>query len=988
VSAALACLALVPGPALPQGRSEKSEGVPAKQEFEGLTPETARELYRMYAPPASLAEVTGGRVTPYAIPDVFGHGSVLTVGKIAQKVTNFGFNANPFQAVSSDPGGQWPGQSGVEYLFAQTIAVGGVNPGISPGDPVQRRRVSSGTEWRPPSLQPEDRIYPSYDGAVNGVRFGNDDGDTYLDQDGVVKPRIDEDFLDGRSNDGDAAIDEDYGALGQQMFSLVTRDDTPEAIRFSQAEPHVPVGLECRERAWAYSIERLENFNLFEYEIINRSGHEIDSLVVAFPIDMDCGPVEKSNYFTDDLDIPQFPSGSFTYALPDDDARRQRTHDPTLFNSYPSGTSLCNHLNIRVNGFSIADDEGDEGKTTGVPALLLIDYTTDPTGENGPSRVGWRAYRSYPGGTPYTQGGPPRIDQQRFEFMTGTDNIDNDPFSDRFGFINQEPGDQKGVYAAWASVGPWLHFAPNASITVTIAFAVQKGTFTTSVAYPSRYATFRRDSLANPSGHLSQQKALFAEYPALKNAFEAQLAFEGIWEIRAGAPVTNCHGCETSVRLPRGSLPDPVGMTDCRDENPRPLSPDYYTWFDFDCDYCTGVASWAPVAGTGYFHKIWNASAPPPNPILNASVAYNYTDNPNRLLPPGRDKQIALAWDNLSETSPDPSDKKEFDFRGYKIWKVAGWTRPVGQPGPAEEDWQLIAEYRLFDYKNNSNNPIPNNSLGKKVAPPGNPADTLRFPKVWIPQRRDSVEIRLYRGDLWDVQSGSILKPDTTLPCVKDPLGKCLVDSGCVLDIEPCRKVGKTRYPVGRYRYDDYEVKNGFLYFYSVTAFDSTRDGSPPLYITEGRRSAVEAEGVVPQLSVRDGKQVWVVPNPYKGFANLTLRPSSWDLTPNATDPTGTHVDFLGLPRGRWTIRIYTVSGDLVQEIHSTDAVNESVRAPIAQPGGGTLPGYNRQQDTPNDGQASWNLISRNGQDIVSGIYMFTVDSSQGIQRGRFVVVR
>jgi hypothetical protein len=47
-----------------------------------------------------------------------------------------------------------------------------------------------------------------------------------------------------------------------------------------------------------------------------------------------------------------------------------------------------------------------------------------------------------------------------------------------------------------------------------------------------------------------------------------------------------------------------------------------------------------------------------------------------------------------------------------------------------------------------------------------------------------------------------------------------------------------------------------------------------------------------------------------------------------------------------------------------------------------------RQQDTPGDGQARWNLISRNGQDVVSGIYLFTVASKRGTERGKFVVIR
>jgi hypothetical protein len=96
----------------------------------------------------------------------------------------------------------------------------------------------------------------------------------------------------------------------------------------------------------------------------------------------------------------------------------------------------------------------------------------------------------------------------------------------------------------------------------------------------------------------------------------------------------------------------------------------------------------------------------------------------------------------------------------------------------------------------------------------------------------------------------------------------------------------------------------------------------------------------------------------------------------------------MGLPAGRWTIKIFTVAGDLVEVIKSTDPVNDALRASVTDDNGITRPGFNRQQDTANDGEARWNLISRNGQDVVSGIYLFTVESSQGTQRGRFVIIR
>jgi hypothetical protein len=221
--------------------------------------------------------------------------------------------------------------------------------------------------------------------------------------------------------------------------------------------------------------------------------------------------------------------------------------------------------------------------------------------------------------------------------------------------------------------------------------------------------------------------------------------------------------------------------------------------------------------------------------------------------------------------------------------------------------------------------------------------------------------------------------------CVRGDGGECVQDSGFAVGTDPATapQVKRTRYPVGRYMWVDREVKNGFLYFYSITAGDSAAAGE--LF---GRRAAVEADQVTPQVSTKAGKSVWVVPNPYRGFTNILARPSAWDLTPNASDPTGTHVDFMGLPRGPWKIRVYTVSGDLVTELHHDDQVNASIRGNATGSDGVTRPGYNRQQDTANDGQARWDLISRNGQDVVSGIYVFVVESNQGQQRGKFVVIR
>jgi hypothetical protein len=83
------------------------------------------------------------------------------------------------------------------------------------------------------------------------------------------------------------------------------------------------------------------------------------------------------------------------------------------------------------------------------------------------------------------------------------------------------------------------------------------------------------------------------------------------------------------------------------------------------------------------------------------------------------------------------------------------------------------------------------------------------------------------------------------------------------------------------------------------------------------------------------------------------------------SDPTGIKVEFRNMPSCRSTVRICTISGDLV-----------AVLSHDGREGSGTLP---------------WDLVSRNGQDVTSGVYLFSVEpEGGGYPRtiGKFVVIR
>ena len=169
-----------------------------------------------------------------------------------------------------------------------------------------------------------------------------------------------------------------------------------------------------------------------------------------------------------------------------------------------------------------------------------------------------------------------------------------------------------------------------------------------------------------------------------------------------------------------------------------------------------------------------------------------------------------------------------------------------------------------------------------------------------------------------------------------------------------------SQYEIGRYVYEDSEgLKNGMLYFYDVTAYSCWVD-STGYQEMSSQPAAVEVEGVRPRWeavpdSVDWKSKVMVVPNPWRGGAE-------WDLTPSDRDPTGTKIAFINLPPTVSTIRIYTLAGDLVQ---------------VAEHDGGN-----------GDGTYFWNMITRNGQNVTSGIYLYSVEHPGGICRGRFVIIR
>ncbi len=738
-----------------------------------------------------------------------------------------------------------------------------------------------------------------------------------------------EDPLNAVDDDGDGLIDEDFAAISNQHFSTVMRDNT--ALAEELFPDHDPLNIQVLQQSFQWENENVDDFVGFQFEITNIGVSALQDVYLGIFADCDVGPRGGSGIAEDDL---------VTFAR-----RNVRALDNSV---------------VPLSVGAMYDADGDGGQSPGFFGMLFLNHPVDASGERAPPKVGITTFQAFSGNQPFERGGDPTNDAERYELLSRIE-IDQTPAL----FLDGKKNDFRFLMGS----GPFNPLDPGQTLVIQAAFVVGAGLD-----------------------------------PMLRNAAEAALTYYGAYFDRDIDPSTGINGWETKICQDDFDTPTAIFeiFQDCILDStvlqgPNPPTPisaadldeDGCIYVDLDCDFearrgnescnleSTGLALEELAGCTGVggkeFQVPWLVGLAPPAPHMRL-----WETN-------GR---VHVFFDNISQLIPDVR-LQEIDFESYKIWRADGWDRPFGssiENGPESKLWKLIAEFDKVDFFEDTRE-IGNDTVVQNLPLGANTGlDVISYvPKQLRPGSEEAIRLadgaELMKDILADPEF-SFLSPtidpalfvryfgangEITPIGLKFPELQNWEGNYAALDTFYWDQTG-----VRFYEYVDQTVHNGIYYFYSVTASDFTAEKVPDGAKAVGPGLAGDPQSnfafAIPTSDAqtaeerdRLGQDVYVVPNPAtrESLADFS------QLNPDGDDPTGVRVMFTNLPRARNTVKIFTLAGDLVQTVE--------------------------HDGTNGNGSAFWNLVSRNGQEVVSGIYLFSVESNDSaFDRvvGRFVVVR
>jgi hypothetical protein len=338
--------------------------------------------------------------------------------------------------------------------------------------------------------------------------------------------------------------------------------------------------------------------------------------------------------------------------------------------------------------------------------------------------------------------------------------------------------------------------------------------------------------------------------------------------------------------------------------------------------------------------------------------------------------KVRVRWNGvLSENTPDVFSR-ELDFEGYRVY-VARDDRASSYSLVASFD---IEDFNRWDYNDGTEayelneSPFTLEELRCMYAPDScgdaswHPDQYPRYRPLIVDdtlihyfESQDFNRSIMAHEDNWtspimktypEAPRPAVLEPDSIKILFPDTYDVYLTEEGFI-------------------KYYEYEFTVGNLlpsvpYWVNVTAFDygspqsglASLEGSPTLQpiITYPMTSV--------QKVIDEDHDVVVYPNPYRKDGDYRARGFEARGVQDKMDDKARLIHFANLPP-RCMIRIYTLDGDLVREID-----------------------HNVPPDDPLANHETWDMITRNTQLVVSGLYYWSVEAENGdTQLGKLVII-
>ncbi|PWB72016.1 hypothetical protein C3F09_07120 [candidate division GN15 bacterium] len=728
-------------------------------------------------------------------------------------------------------------------------------------------------------------------------------------------------------------------AVSEQDFIAKYTDTLTSGVAglrqdFIDGRPHRPLHIEVNERSYAWSYSYAEDFVLFDYSITNIGRNRLTRVYMGVYVDADVGGLDNDNRPNDDL-------CGFLFDVP----------SPKVF----SGN--CTEFRDTVNLAWIADNDGDLSRDIPVPNITGTRIVRTPAETLDVSFNWWvgnvDASRDF---------GPQTIAKAR-DLGTGGEGT---PEGDRnkYAFMRNKEFDYDQIYTASIPVDDPVWRYPNQRL----ARDVSKGFDT---RYLLSFGPFTLDpgqtvpiSLAYVGGehfHVDRNNGkdnLVDNYrPELwyKNVDFTDFALNSMW----ASWLYDNPGYDTDDDGYRGKFrvcPDSVQVYDTISIDPLVID-----------------TSWAQAPDTLYYQgdnvPDFRGASPPPAPNFwlepsngRIRVRFNGTrsENTEDVFSHVKDFEGYRVYLGLDERPSSQMLVESFDVQDFNKY-VFNQAKPGGAGWELHDNpFTLSRLQALYGSGSTAWDPLqftPNHPFLYQGGGAGNDS-MFYFAKQDYNNWRPGVDTRIRRTF-----------PDEPMP----PVAYLGYRPDSALATLPSDTLQKYFMPDGWLKYYEYEVVLEPLlptvpYYVNVTAFDfgSPSSGLASLETSPTIGSKVAFPQGPPPAGDTWKDSVYVYPNPYRINGNYLadgFEGRDANTRDNAPDRKRM-VNFANLPP-TCTIRIYTLDGDLVKEInHKVDPAD------------------------PLSSHDRWDLITRNTQLVVSGLYYWTVEDDKGnVQIGKLVVI-